>query len=108
MQWEGTYSEGLQAEKNGEGKSKEKDSAYVTVSDRSDALILSLAGSSESCVIDSDASFHTTSRLDIFQNYVKGELEKVYLGDDEACDIVGKGDVMVSLSSGSALKVEEH
>jgi len=36
---------------------------------------------------------------------VKGELEKVSLGDDEPCDSVRKGDVMVSLSNGSALKL---
>ena len=36
---------------------------------------------------------------------MKGELEKVYLGDDELCDIVGKGDVMVSLSNSSTLKL---
>jgi len=46
-------------------------------------------------VIDSGASFYATSQ-DIFKKYVKGELEKVYLGDKQ-CDIVRKGDVMVSL-----------
>jgi len=35
---------------------------------------------------------------------VKGELEKVYLRDDEPCNIVGKGDLMVSLSNGTMLK----
>jgi len=89
---------------NGEAKSKERDFVYVTESNRSDALILSLAGSSESWVIDW-APLSTSSQHDIFQNYVKGELEKVYLGDNEPCDIVGKGDVMVSLSNGSTLKL---
>ena len=91
-------------EKNEEGKSK-KDSTYIMESDRFDALILSLAESSESWVIDFDTSFYATFRQDIFQNYVKGGLEKVYLGDDEPCDIVGKGDVMVSFSNGSILKL---
>jgi len=40
-------------------------------SDESDALILSLAGSNESWVIDSGASFHATSYHEIFQNYMK-------------------------------------
>ena len=83
--------------KDGEGKRK-KDFAYITESDGFDALIMSLAESSESWVIEFGASFHVTSRQDIFQNYVKGELGKVYLRDDEPCDIVGKGDVLVSLS----------
>ena len=29
----------------------------------------------------------------------------MYLGNDEPCDIVGKGDVVVSLSNGSTLKL---
>ena len=43
---------------------------------------------------------------DIFQNYLIGELEKVYLGDDEPCDIVRKDDEMVNLSNGSMLKLK--
>ena len=61
-------------QKDGEGKGKEKDSAYITESDGFDVLILSLAESSESWVIASNVSFHATFRQDIFQNYVKGEL----------------------------------
>jgi len=56
-------------------------------------------------VIDSGASFHATTGHDIFQNYVKDELGKVYLGDNEPCDIVGKGDEMVSLSNSLTLKL---
>ena len=36
---------------------------------------------------------------------MKDELEKVYLGDDELCDIVRKDDVTVILSNGSTLKL---
>ena len=36
---------------------------------------------------------------------MKCEFRKVYLGDDEPCDIIRKGIVMVSLSSGSTLKL---
>ena len=78
--------------KDEEGKGKEKDPRIS--SDGSNALILSLAESSELWVIDSGASFHATFQQDIFQIYVKGELEKVYLRDDEPCDIVGKGGVV--------------
>ena len=52
--------------KGEDGKSKEKDSVYVTGSDESDALILSLAGSSELWVINLGASFHATFRHKIF------------------------------------------
>jgi len=53
--------------KDGEGKSKEKDSAYVMGSDRSDALILSLAGSSESWVIYLGALFTSLSHMTSFK-----------------------------------------
>jgi len=76
-----------------------------TESDGSDILILFLADSSESWVIDLGASFHTTSRHDIFQNYVKDEIGNMYMRDDEPCCIVGKGDLIVSLSNGSTLKL---
>jgi len=46
--------------KGGEGKSKKKDFMYITESDGSNALILSLAEFNESWVIDSSASFHAT------------------------------------------------
>ena len=62
--------------KDGEGKAKERDFTYLTKSDGSDVLILSLAESSESLVIDSNASFHATFRQDTFQNSVKGGLGK--------------------------------
>ena len=68
-------------------------------------MIFFLAGFNESWVIDSGASFQATSRHDIFQNYVKGKLENVYLGDDEPCDILKKGDVIDNLSNGSTLKL---
>jgi len=53
--------------KDGDDKGKEKDSAYVTGSDESDALILFLTGSSESWVIDAGASFHATSVMKSFK-----------------------------------------
>ena len=36
---------------------------------------------------------------------MKGKLEKVYLGDDELCDVVRKGDMKVSLSNDLTLKL---
>ena len=94
----GPFGEHCKQKKDGDGKGKEKDSAYVTGSDEYDVLILSLAGSNESWVIDSGASFHATSRHELFQNYVREDFKKVYLGDNEPCNIIGKGDVIVSLS----------
>ena len=70
-------------------------------------LILSLAGSSKSWVIDSNAPFHATFHHEIFQNYMKGDIGEVYLGDDQPSNIVGKGDETVSLSNGSTLKLKD-
>jgi len=36
---------------------------------------------------------------------VKDELEKVYLRNNKSCDIIGKGDVIISLFNGSTLKL---
>jgi hypothetical protein len=42
---------------------------------------------------------HATSQKDLFENYVPGNLGKVYLGNEQSCDIVGKGVVtLVGLS----------
>ena len=60
-----------------------------------DALILSMDNNTESWVIDSGASFHATFNREVLQNYVVRDFGKVYLGDDEPCNIVGKGDVEI-------------
>ena len=49
----------------------------------------------------SGASFHTTAHREIIQNYVVGDFGKVYLADDEALDVVGMGDVCITLPNGS-------
>ena len=68
-------------------------------------MILFLVESNESWVIDSDASFHATFRQDIFQNYVKDGVGNVYMGNDEPCNIVRKGDMIVNLSNVLILKL---
>ena len=49
----------------------------------------------------SGASFHTTAHREIIQNYVAGDFGKVYLADDEALDVVGMGDIRITLPNGS-------
>ncbi|KAH9294173.1 hypothetical protein KI387_040625 [Taxus chinensis] len=66
-----------------------------------DALILSLDSKLESWVLDSGASFHATPHRQYFQDYVQGNFGQVYLGDDEPCNIVGKGSVHVKLQNGN-------
>ncbi|RVW39505.1 Retrovirus-related Pol polyprotein from transposon TNT 1-94 [Vitis vinifera] len=54
-------------------------------------------------VLDSGASFHTTPHREIIQNYVAGDFGKVYLADGSALDVVGLGDVRISLPNGHAI-----
>ena len=62
-----------------------------------DYLICSLESKTESWVLDLGASFHATPHRELFENYVSENLGKVYLDDDQACNITGKGDVKIQL-----------
>jgi len=87
-------------------KAKRRFDSYVTCSGESNALILSSISSSESWVIDLGAFFHATSRHKICSNYMKGDLEKVYLRGDELCNIIVRA-MTISLSNGSTLKLKD-
>ena len=97
----GHYSNTSKSSKKDEGRS-----SVNTVSGESDdCLICAMESKIESWILDSGASFHATSDRKLFENYISGNLGKVYLGDDQACDITGKGDVKVKLN-GSVWKLE--
>ena len=49
-------------------------------------------------MLDSGASFHATSQKEFFERYIPENLRKVYLGDDQPCDIIGKGVVKIKLN----------
>lgn len=83
---------------------KGTDSINISESDQ-EALILSVLSKEDVWIVDSGASFHATGRKDILHNYVHGDFGKVYLGDDEACKIVGKGEVQLNLDNGTALQL---
>ena len=61
-------------------------------------MICSLESKEESWVLDSRASFHATFQKEFFRNYVPGDLGKVYLGNEQSCKIVGKGEVKIKLN----------
>lgn len=46
----------------------------------------------------SGASFYATSHKQFFKNYVPGNLYKVYLSNEQYCEIVGKGGVKIKLN----------
>ena len=56
-----------------------------------DALILSLNNPVESWILDSGASFHLSPSKELFQNFKSGNFGKVYLADNKALEIEGKG-----------------
>ena len=88
-------------------KEKEgKTEANIVAEETDDALICSLENKSELWVLDSGASFHATSNKELLMSYSPGNLGKVYLGDDQPCDVVGKGDVQIKLN-GSVWKLRD-
>ena len=83
-----------------------QESANVT-EEAGDAMILSINSPVESWILDSGASFHSTSCQEIMENYVSGDFGKVHLANDETLKIVGKGDVRVKLPNWTTWKLQE-
>ncbi|CAN1807780.1 Retrovirus-related Pol polyprotein from transposon TNT 1-94 [Linum perenne] len=77
---------------------EQKTEANVVAEQSDDALICSLESKAESWVIDSGASFHATPSKEFFTSYKAGYQGKVYLGDNQPCDVVGKGEVQIKLN----------
>ena len=71
----------------------------VSNKSKEDALLLSLESVDDSLVIDSSASFHATPYRGYFIDYVQGDFGLVYLGNNEPCQIVGKGKVKMKLQN---------
>jgi hypothetical protein len=87
------------------GKEDGKSSANCVSEEVDDCLICALESKMESWVLDLGVSFHATSHMDLFENYISGNFSKVYLGDDQACDITGKRDVKIQVN-GSVWKLD--
>ncbi|RVW62119.1 Retrovirus-related Pol polyprotein from transposon TNT 1-94 [Vitis vinifera] len=88
-------------------KKNEDDSANAVTEEVHDALLLAVDSPLDDWVLDSGASFHTTPHREIIQNYVAGDFGKVYLADGSALDVVGLGDVRISLPNGSVWLLEK-
>ena len=61
----------------------------------------------ESWSLDSGASFHSSPSKELFQNFKSGNFGKVYLADNKALEIEGKGDVCIKTTSGSQWTLED-
>ena len=55
----------------------------------------------ESWILDSGASFHLSLSKELFQNFKSGNFEKVYIADNKALEIEGKGNVCINTTSGN-------
>ena len=62
-----------------------------------DALLLSLESNDDSWILDYGASFHATPHRGYFIGYLHGDFGLVHLGDNDPCQIVGKGKVKIKL-----------
>ena len=69
-------------------KSPKKDAGEQEAHIVQDSLILAMDSNSDSWVINSGASFHAIANRKFLQNYVEGDFGKVYLGNNEPCNIV--------------------
>ena len=63
-------------------------------------MLLSLESFDDSWVLHSGASFHATPHRGYFIDYVQGDFELDYLGDNEPCQIVRKGKLRLSCRMG--------
>ncbi|KMT18040.1 hypothetical protein BVRB_2g032330 [Beta vulgaris subsp. vulgaris] len=104
---------------NGKGKKKfqesddEEEASTNLISEYdSDALMVSmddqeeLVGCSASWVLDSGSSHHSSPCRELFRNFKSEKLEKVYLADGKAMEVMGKGDVSVKLTHGGSLELK--
>ena len=78
--------------------SNNKTNANVLLEESNDALIYSLESKTTQWVLDSRALFHATSSRGLFKNYISSKQGKVYLGDDQARDVIVKGEVQIKLN----------
>ncbi|VFQ92713.1 unnamed protein product [Cuscuta campestris] len=82
-------------------KSGDDSDSVNSAEDIGDALILSVDSPVESWILDSGASFHSSPSKELFQNFKSGNFGKVYLADNKALVIEGKGDVSIKTPTGN-------
>lgn len=87
----------LDTEKKQDSNKKKEASLNIPGDVIEDALILALNKKLEFWVLNFGMPIHTTTNKECFKNYVQGDYNKVYLVDDKVYNIVGKGDVRLSL-----------
>ena len=61
----------------------------------------------ESWILDSVASFHSSPSKELFQNFKSGYFGKVYLANNKALKIEGKGNVCIKTTSENQWTLED-
>jgi GAG-pre-integrase domain len=87
------------APKKAKKKGEESSSVNAATEDLDEALVLCVSSPIESWILDSRASFHSTSCKELMTNFMSGEYGKVYLADGKPLEIMGKGDVQIKSSN---------
>ena len=89
-------------------KKTDNDTAnVVAIEEVHDALLLSVDNPIDSWILDSGASFHTIPIHEILENYMAGNVKRVYLADGTALDVVGTDDVCIRVHSDSLWKLQK-
>ena len=81
-------------------KDANKNNTNAVTEEVQDASLLSIDNTIDSWVLNSGASFHTTTNRDLFENYVAGNYENIFLAD-------GKRDVWLKMSNRSIWKIHK-
>ena len=100
MEKKGTFGRTVQRQRKNKIRKFGDDNDFVnSAEDIGDALIPSVNIPVESWILDSGASFHSSPSKELFQNFKSGNFGKVYLADNKALAIEGKGDVCIKTTS---------
>ncbi|KAL7171266.1 hypothetical protein ACSBR2_036000 [Camellia fascicularis] len=89
---------------------KQEDTTAVTTDDLMVVCeddCINFVGQESNWVIDSDASFHMTSRVDFFTTYTKGDYGCVQMGNEGLSKIIGMGDVCLKTNLGCKLLLKD-
>lgn len=77
----------------------------VVIEEVQDALLLFDDNFIDSQMLDSEASFHTSTPHENMEKYIAGDYGKVYLIDEESLDIINMDDVFLKMSNESIWKI---
>lgn len=88
-------------------KSRDDNDSVNLAEDIGDTLILSVDSPVESWILDSGASFHSSPRKELFQNFKSRNFKRVYLAENKTLVIEGKRDVCIKTPVGNQWILED-